>query len=91
MTRIKIPSWKEVGEQVVKNAAIVIGQELITKKVAPAASSFARKAWERVKNTKATSKEKKPEGVKGGFREAKTKNVSGTNLIVDAQFVDFKD
>lgn len=93
----KAPSWKEVGEQILKSTVMTIGQNLLTTKVAPVASDVAQKVWQKVKETKRLVKEdsskierKTAPKPTASYRRTKTVNVSGhaNQIVVDAEFID---
>ena len=88
MGKNSIPSWKEVAERVVKNTAIFAGQELLTKKIVPAASSVAKKVWAKIKEEKsdklAPQIKAKPQKV---YRKAEVIN-GDDKFVVEAEFID---
>ena len=92
---VKIPSWKEVAEGMIKNAALALGQDLLTKQIIPNAGTVAKKVWERAKSTKQTTKT--PPTAEKQYRQAQTVRVDfeedlaklkKKSRIVDAQFKD---
>ena len=88
MSDKKIPSWKEVGERLVKGAVFVVGQEILTKEILPAASIKARKAWEKFKSKKEAAIEPQQIKPQKSYKQAVIKNQSKTPFVVDAEFLD---
>ena len=83
--------WKDIGRNILKGTIVTVGTKIMSEKVVPAASEFGKEAWDRIKNTKSTGKEKEEEEKKeeqDTHKPAKMKVVdsSGYRKIYDADF-----